>query len=114
MKKTDLHTLSTSQLVERFRDVALKQYWALLGNELRLFNKLFDEMTRIEQELKGRPGDQRRALRVLYDHPNPQVRVKAAKRSLAVEYDAALKVIKTSRHRPNIRGAGGRHDARCA
>jgi hypothetical protein len=43
----------------------------------------------IKRELKPKPGDHRFALLPLYDHNNMQVRVKAAKATLAIAPEAA-------------------------
>ncbi len=44
-------------------------------------------------ELKARPGDARHALVSLYQHPNLQVVLNAAKATLAVAPDAARRMI---------------------
>ena len=72
-------------------------------------NRLFDKIEAIEQELKARPGDQRRALIPLYNHPNMQVRVKAAKATLAVAPEAArgtLEAISAANWPPQSLDAG--------
>jgi hypothetical protein len=46
-------------------------------------------------QLKSRPGDQRRVLLDLYDHPNRQVRLNAAKATLAIAPDAAKQALQT-------------------
>ena len=48
------------------------------------FRRLFWQMEAIEDELKVRKGDQRRALLQLYLHASVQVRLAAAKGTLAV------------------------------
>ncbi|MCW5691844.1 MAG: DUF2019 domain-containing protein [Pseudolabrys sp.] len=48
---------------------------------------------RIKDELAGRAGDQRSALVTLFDHPNPQVRLNAAQRALAVSPVAARQAL---------------------
>jgi hypothetical protein len=109
MKKPDLHDMSVDQLVERFTAITLDQDKALLRNEIARFNRLFDQMEAVKQELKGRAGDQRRALLPLYDHPNAQVRLKAVKASLAVAPEAALRMLKAiaeSREYPQAGEAG--------
>jgi hypothetical protein len=66
-------------------------------------------MEAVEGELKARTGDQRRALLVLYDHPNAQVRLKAAKATLAVAPQAArrmLQIIRESKEYPQAGDAG--------
>ncbi|MDP3255693.1 DUF2019 domain-containing protein, partial [Bosea sp. (in: a-proteobacteria)] len=53
------------------------------------FNRRYDRIQAIEDELKSRPGDQRRILMKLFGHPNMQVRLTAARANLAVDYPAA-------------------------
>ena len=84
-----LKAMSDAQLVSRFADICIVQDQALLRDELDRFNSLFREMRAVSNELKGRAGDQRRALLALYSHPNFQVRLKAAKATLAVAPQAA-------------------------
>jgi hypothetical protein len=63
----------------------------------------------ITAELKSRPGDQRSALVKLYDHPNVQVRLNAARLTLAVAPAAARQVVETiasSRKFPQAGDAG--------
>ena len=50
-------------------------------------------MVEVREELKRRPGDERRALIALYDHQNAQVRLQAARASFAVAPEAARSVI---------------------
>jgi ParB-like chromosome segregation protein Spo0J len=109
MKMTRLQDMTVEQLVEHFTATTLNQDEALLTNDHTKFNRLFDEMEAIKQELKARDGDQRRALLRLYDHPNTQVRLKAVKATLAVAPEAArlmLKAIADSREYPQAGEAG--------
>jgi hypothetical protein len=76
--------MTIDELVERFTAIALEQYEALQNHDSSKFNRLFDQMELVKQELKKREGDQRHALLKLYDHPNPQVRLKAAIATLAL------------------------------
>jgi hypothetical protein len=85
--------LTVDELVERFISITLQQSEALLMDELATFNRLFRDMEAVKEELKSRPGDQRRALLRLYDHPNAQVRLKAAKATLAVAPMAARRLL---------------------
>jgi len=96
-------------LLERFTAIALEQDQALLMDEIARFNKLFDQMDAVKKELRSRSGDQRRALLALYDHPNIQVRLKAAVGTLAVEPESARKLLQTiaeSREYPQAADAG--------
>jgi hypothetical protein len=109
MKRPTLKSMTIDQLVRHFEGLALEQDKALLGNEISKVNRIYDRLKDVEDELRGREGDQRGALLALYDHPNPQVRVKAVKATLAVEPDAArrmLKVIAESREFPQAGEAG--------
>jgi len=109
MTHPKLETVTVDQLVERFVEIGIAQDDALLGNEITRFNYLFDQMQEVVQELQRRSGDQRRALVALYDHPSMQVRVKAAKNTLAVAPQAArdtLENIKASKWQPQALEAG--------
>lgn len=67
-----------------FTQLAIQQDDALDGDVPEV-TRLFWLLENVKAELKRRPGDQRAALLALYDHqPNMQVRVKAAKATLAV------------------------------
>jgi hypothetical protein len=101
--------MSVDQLVERFAALALEQDRALLGENITRVNQLYDALKDVESELKLRDGDQRRALLRLYDHKNPQVRLKAVKATLAVIPETArpmLQAIADSREYPQAGEAG--------
>lgn len=89
MKRDALHDTNVDELVERFLSMALEQDEALLTDAITKYNRLYDQMEAVERELKGREGDQRRALQPLLKHANAHVRLKAAIATLAVEPDAA-------------------------
>ena len=93
MKRLNLQKLSVEELIERFAALGLEQDDALLDNDTRKFNQLFDRLETIENELKSRPSDQRRALESLYDHENDQVRLNAANATLAVSPKRARKLL---------------------
>lgn len=109
MKSINLSDLSVAELIERFTAICIEQNKALFEDEIAKFNRLFDEMAAVRNELRSRPGDQRRALCALFDHPDPQVRLQAARLSLAVAPDEARRVIEAiaaSRRYPQAGGAG--------
>jgi hypothetical protein len=104
-----LNEITTAELVRRFVRIALDQDSAIRHGDNRKFNRLFKQMDAIKEELKSRPGDQRRALIPLYDHPNTQVRLKSAVSTLAVAPEAArreLQTIADSRDYPQAGDAG--------
>jgi Domain of unknown function (DUF2019) len=114
MKQQNLKDMSVDQLVEHFTSITLDQDKALRTSNHIKYNRLFDEMEAVKQELRARQGDQRRALLRLYDHPNAQVRLKAVKATLAVAPDLArrmLKAIAESREYPQAGDAGMTIDA---
>jgi len=89
MRRTKISDMSVDELVEKFTAIALAQDEAMLMDEHAKYNRLFNQMDVIGNELKSRAGDQRRALLPLYDHRNAQVRLTAAIATLAVAPDAA-------------------------
>jgi Domain of unknown function (DUF2019) len=109
MTRTELRDKSIEDLVDLFVGIALDQDKAIRSDDNATFNRLFDRMDAIKEELKKRPGDQRRTLIRLYSHPNVQVRLKSAIATLAIEPEKArglLQVIADSRDYPQAGDAG--------
>lgn len=109
MKRVKLSDMTTEQLVQLFADLAVQQDAALLYRAQREVNRIFWKLEEIKSELGARPGDQRSALLQLYDHKNMQVRVKAAKATLAIAPEAAraqLEAIRASGWQPQALDAG--------
>ena len=95
MKPIELSDMTTQDLVERFAQIVVAQDQALLAGEHSKFNHLFRQMMDVANELKGREGDQRRLLLQLFDFPNMQVRLQAAKLTLAVAPVEARRLLQT-------------------
>ncbi|WP_295855349.1 DUF2019 domain-containing protein [Tardiphaga sp.] len=96
MTTADLSSRSVPELVEQFRRLALAKGEASDNGQTAKFNRLYGKLDAVQQQLRSRPGDQRRALVELYDHANPQVRFDAAIATLGVVPDrarAALRMI---------------------
>jgi hypothetical protein len=109
MKVTKPEAMTSDQLVDRFAEICISQDQALLYSDIAKFNRLYDQMVVVREELKRRSGDQRRALLILYDHENAQVRLQAARASLAVAPAEARRVVETiagSRKFPQAGDAG--------
>ncbi|MFZ3312176.1 MAG: DUF2019 domain-containing protein [Xanthobacteraceae bacterium] len=109
MKSLNIAAMTTNELVERFAAIGVEQDKALRADNLQKYKRLCLQMKAIDGELKNRPGDQRRSLLVLYDHSNFQVRLMAAKLTLAVAPEAArgmLRLIRERRHQPQSGDAG--------
>lgn len=78
----------------------------MLYSDIAKVNRLIREMWVVQDELKSRLGDQRRALLALFDHENAQVRLMAARENLAVVPAVARKMIETIANGPKIPQAG--------
>lgn len=105
--KPNLTAMSVPALIERFTTLGLGQYQA--EDDIAKKNKLLREMWKVTDELQGRPGDQRSALLDLFAHPNAQVRLMAARLTLAIAPAAArdiLQAIKDSKEQPQALDAG--------
>ena len=103
MTRLNLDELTVEQLVERFKAIALGQHDANEADDNAKYARLYRQMDAVENELKLRDGDERRALLSLLDHPNAQVRLMAALSTLAVApraARAALQKIKDRREYP--------------
>ena len=90
-----LDKMSTAELAKAFAGFAIQQYDHILLSEVKQINRYYHKLKAVELELKSRPGDQRNVLMTLYDNPNPNVRVKAAKATLAIAPAAARQVLET-------------------
>jgi hypothetical protein len=88
---------SVQELVARFVSIGFAQYDAAYVVDVKKYNRLYREMQDIRNELKRREGDQRRALLPLLDHPNLQVRMKAAHTVLAISPALARKALESVR-----------------
>lgn len=92
MRRLDLETLTEEQLVERFAAIGVAQDDALWDYDKKKYARLFAQMQDIKKHLDQRFGDQR-ALLALYSHPNVQVRLMAAKATLAAAPEQARSAI---------------------
>lgn len=93
MKSKNLTEMTVDELVERFAEIGLAQYRALDEDDIKKYRKLYKQMDEVDHELRARGSDARLALMRLYSHPNMQVRLKAAVRTLGVAPGAARQVI---------------------
>src|SRR4051794_9365172 len=97
MTTASLDRARVQELVARFVSIGLAQYGALYVADTKKFNRLYREMEDVRNELKRREGDQRRALLPLLEHPNLQVRMKAANSVLAISPLLARKALESVR-----------------
>src|SRR3954467_8539455 len=89
MTRRSLGECTASELVEKFVELTLAQDVAVSRGQNAKYNRLYDQVDAVTEELKSRDGDQRRELITLFAHPNPHVRLQSAKWTLAVEPAAA-------------------------
>jgi hypothetical protein len=95
MNQPALEVMTSDELFERFVSIALAQDDALLHEKYGKYNHLYDQMTALERELRRRGSDARRVLLRAFEHPNAQVRLKAAIATLAVAPEQARQVLQT-------------------
>ena len=93
MNQENFAGMAVDELIATFESIALEQGDALSENDTEKYNRLYDQLSEIKSELKGRDGDQRRVLATLLDHTNPHVRLKSAIAMLAVAPEAAVKAL---------------------
>jgi Domain of unknown function (DUF2019) len=109
VKKFSLQDKSVTELVERFAALSITQYQAEIQSDIAKQNKFIEQGWAVADELKARPGDQRSALSRLYDHPNVQARLNAARLTLATAPTTAREVIQAiadSKKYPQAMDAG--------
>jgi uncharacterized protein DUF2019 len=93
MIQQNLQSMTVDQLVERFAALGVEQSKAIDADNNQKYAGLFEQMMNVEKEMKLRSGDQRRALVALYSYPNMQVRLAAAKATLATVPQGARQAI---------------------
>jgi hypothetical protein len=93
MIQQNLQSMTVDQLVERFAALGVEQSKAIDADNNKKYAGLFEQMMNVEKEMKLRSGDQRRALVALYSYPNMQVRLAAAKATLATVPQGARQAI---------------------
>jgi hypothetical protein len=109
MTTNALKVMTVSELVERFAVIAIDQDKAIFEENNTRYRKLYGLMEAVRRELKARPGDQRKALLPLFEHPNLQVRLKAAITTLALAPGPSrqlLQAIANSHRFPQAADAG--------
>jgi len=110
MNRNKLESATEEELLEYFVAIAVVQDKAMRQGENAKYNRLYGEMDAVKQELRQRTGDQRCALIPLYEHPNAQVRLKAAIATLALAPAAArqaLQIISDRQEYPQAADARG-------
>lgn len=84
MRPINLTTASVADLVAYFAELGVAEDEAELRSAQATINRLVRRRFAVENELKARPGDQRRQLSRYFNHPNIQVQLNAATATLAL------------------------------
>ncbi len=92
-KRSQLTDMSDDDLVDRFEALALSRDEAILDGDIRKSSRLYWALEKVELELKRRGDDRMIALTRLFSHTCLQVRLDAAKATLAVTPEAGRRVI---------------------
>jgi len=90
-------------------DIGVQQDEALLDENIRKYNRLYDQMLEIEIELRRRGRSARIMLKTLFDHSNIQVRLKAATAIIGIMPKRSRRVlekIRESQEYPQAADAG--------
>ncbi len=101
MKRLELGDMTIDQIIEEFARIGIEQDDAEIEGNTSRYNKLYRRIVLIDQELRARGPEARKALSQLYNHPNIQVRLNAATRTLGVlpaEARALLERIRKAHH----------------
>ena len=93
MTKQDFSGWSVDDLRERYAELSIRQGAAADLSNMSIVNRLGDEIHKIGNELKSRPGDRGRALMKLFDHPNFNVRLNAGRSLMSVFPEEARRQI---------------------
>jgi hypothetical protein len=109
MKKLLLEQMTIDQILDQYVEIGVAQDDAIFNEARAKFRRLYGKMREIEIELAPRGVEARRTLMRLYGHPNYQVRLNAAKETLAVapaEARAVIQWIFDSKIYPQFGDAG--------
>lgn len=79
-----LSEMDTTDLLEHYVELSVRQSAAADLVETSLVNRLGDQIYKIGNELKRRPDDRGRALMTLFEHPSMDVRFNAATSLMSV------------------------------
>jgi Domain of unknown function (DUF2019) len=93
MMRPSVQSMTVDQLIERFAALGVEQDKAITADDNLKYEPVYAQMSAVRDELRSRPGDQRKALLTLVDYPNMQVRLRAAQYALAVAPAAARRTI---------------------
>jgi hypothetical protein len=105
--------MALQELIELFAENGIEQDDVIRKEQISRFKEVFGVMAAIDAELRRRGPQARAALSQLYDHPNMQVRLQAAKVASDVDPVGArpvLEAIAKSVRMPQAADAGMKLD----
>jgi|WetSurMetagenome_2_1015567.scaffolds.fasta_scaffold1234643_1 hypothetical protein len=114
MRQPSLAHLSTDELVDLFEQNAIEQDRVIFKEQISKYKEVFGESDAIYAEFQKRGHDALRALMRLYKSPNMQVRLQAARLTIAVapaEAQSVLENIARFGHVPQSANARGKLEA---
>lgn len=109
MIRMRIQKMTDIELVDEFERLCLAQYVALEREDVPAFSRRYKVIQAITDELKSRTGDRRRLLKKFFGQGNFQVRLTAARATLAIDYEEArreLELIAESKWNPQAGDAG--------
>ncbi|GGF01301.1 hypothetical protein GCM10011611_03560 [Aliidongia dinghuensis] len=89
-----LDKMTVDELVSLFASLGERQYPLTLNDEVKSANHLIRQQNEISKELRRRGIAARLELTKLFNHPNIQVRMNAAKWSIGIAREPALNVLR--------------------
>ncbi|RBP18409.1 uncharacterized protein DUF2019 [Roseiarcus fermentans] len=90
MSDTDYTTHSIDELLRQYEKSCLVQYETDITDDIDAYNREFQVLTNIKDELQSRGPEARRSLLRLLSHDNKQVRLMAAKQVFPVARQEAM------------------------
>ncbi len=89
-----IDNLANEKLIALFASSSEQQYNMIIDDDIKKYNLLVEKQDEIVKELRKRGLEARLELTKLFNHPNIQVRLNAARRSIGVAREPALNVLR--------------------
>ncbi|HLN23798.1 MAG TPA: DUF2019 domain-containing protein [Patescibacteria group bacterium] len=93
LEKYDLPSMCIDDMMALFEHACMEQYDTYVDDDLKKYNINYNIMIAVNDELKARGVQARLSLLRFFDHPNLQVRVKAATLTYRVAPEAARRCL---------------------
>lgn len=93
MRPTNLKSMTIDQLIDLFAKNGIEQDRVIFKEQVAKYKKVFSQMAAMDAELRRRGTHARLVLTKLYEHPNMQVRLQAARLTIDISPDPARHVL---------------------